>query len=140
MTQKTYRDYPENYLHAVEHFSDISAPELTLEMNLRSAQAVRRDLYRFFAVLSEGEDETSVRLFPIARDLSVSVRPQDVDSEAEVTLTIYRNPLTRVNFLGATETPTVVVPEEKKEKEESGDIYSLDEIEAAMKKKRKKDD
>ena len=133
MNQKTYHDYPENYLHAIEHFADTSAPELTFKMKLRSAQALRRDLYRFFPVLSRAGDELSARLFSIAKDLSISVRPQDVDPEDEVTLTIYRNPLTQIDFPGAKEAPVM-------SKGESSDLYSLDEIEAAMSKKKEQDD
>lgn len=134
MTRKTYRDYPENYLLMVEHFSDLSAPELTFKINLRSALALRRDLYRFFAILAKEGDETNARLFPIARDISVSVRPQDVDSEDEVTLTIYRNPLTQFEFPGVEKTPTVTA------KAAAGDLYSVEEIEAAMAKKREEND
>ena len=129
MTRNTYRDFPDNYTHVVEHFADPASPEFALRMNLRSAQALRRDLYRFFSILSDSEEENGKRLAGIAKELSISVRPQTVEPEDEVTFIVYRNPINQVAF-DVPQTPVV-------SQKAPSDLYSLEELEAALEQKRK---
>lgn len=95
MAGREVHEFPPAYLEIAEHFVKARTP-LKFNMTLQEANAVRRDLYRFFNKIKEQADlgdNFCQHLLPGATELSVAVKPSKGAPESPVTLVVKKHPM-----------------------------------------------